>query len=192
MVKKVRAITGRWDPNFDTEGNYTAFLEFEDGTLATMILNCYGFFDMKELTWGIGEGGTVEIVGPVRRRFNGPVEPAVKYSLPLDAEEGHKQIGERRQPFFGLTLVSCERGDIRQSQDGLYIYTEKGREEFLLPREDGRGPELFELQKSINENRQPFPDGLWGRATMEVALAILRSPKERKEIQLHHQVSYPV
>ena len=29
------------------------------------------------------------------------------------------------QPHFGLTLVSCERGDIRQSPDGLLVYSEQ-------------------------------------------------------------------
>src|SRR5437867_7972119 len=38
MVKNVRAIAGRWHPAFpDAEGDYTAFLEFEDGTAATMV-----------------------------------------------------------------------------------------------------------------------------------------------------------
>src|SRR5581483_1217274 len=57
MVKSVRAITGRWDPNFNTEGNYSAFLEFEDGTPCLMSLNGYAHFNVTELTWGIGEGG---------------------------------------------------------------------------------------------------------------------------------------
>src|SRR5437016_5297869 len=57
MVKTVRAISGRWNPHFDTEGNYSAFLEFEDGTPALMSMNGYAHFNVVELTWGIGEGG---------------------------------------------------------------------------------------------------------------------------------------
>ena len=57
MVKSVRAITGRNDKNFNTEGDFTAFLEFENGCAATAVFNGYGFFDAAELTWGIGEGG---------------------------------------------------------------------------------------------------------------------------------------
>lgn len=34
-------------------------------------------------------------------------------------------------------------------------------------------------------------DGLWGKATTEVCLAILQSAKENKEIQLAHQVPPP-
>src|SRR5437588_9208035 len=57
MVKSVRGSVGRWNPNFNTEGNFCAFLEFEDGTTATTSLQGYDFFNVTELTWGIGEGG---------------------------------------------------------------------------------------------------------------------------------------
>ncbi|MBA2690087.1 MAG: Gfo/Idh/MocA family oxidoreductase, partial [Burkholderiales bacterium] len=50
QVKSVRAKTGRADKNFATEGDYTAFLEFEDGTPATMVFNAYGYFNIAELT----------------------------------------------------------------------------------------------------------------------------------------------
>ena len=58
MVRSLRAIAGRWNPSFPrAEGDYTAFLEFENGAAATMAFNGYGYFDITELTWGIGEGG---------------------------------------------------------------------------------------------------------------------------------------
>ena len=42
--------------------------------------------------------------------------------------------GDRpHQPFFGFTLVSCEKGDIRQSPNGLTIYGDSGKEEIPLP-----------------------------------------------------------
>ena len=60
MVKSLRANVGRWDPNFPLgEGNFTAFLEFEGGAIATMAFNGYGYFNITELTWGINEGGGV-------------------------------------------------------------------------------------------------------------------------------------
>ena len=46
MVKSVRGNTGRWSADFDTEGNYSAFLEFEDGTPAQVSNNGYGYFDI--------------------------------------------------------------------------------------------------------------------------------------------------
>ena len=50
-----------------TQGNYTAFLEFTDGTPATLVFNGYGGFGMTELTWGIGEGGYQARDDPLKR-----------------------------------------------------------------------------------------------------------------------------
>lgn len=199
MVKTVRAITGRWDPNFNTEGNYSAFLEFEDGTPAMMSMNGYAHFDIMELTWGIGEGGQqtpVEELYQPTERLTKAYEPEAKYALPEYTEQGYEQRqrggGERHQPFYGLTVVSCERGDIRQSPDGLYLYTDEGRTEIGCDTDTGHASELAELEEAVRLNRPSFPDARWGMATLEVILAILESSKKGAEVRLSHQVPYPL
>jgi phthalate 4,5-cis-dihydrodiol dehydrogenase len=188
VVKSVRAITGRWHPSFDTEGNYTAFLEFEDGTPATLVFNGYGGFDITELTWGIGEGGYATSKRSTQESAaGGPVDASKKYAAPVRAEMRQRE-GGRKQPFFGLTLVSCERGDLRQSPDGLYLYTQEDREELRCPPFLDRGGELLRLYEAVVRNQHVFTDGKWGKATLEVALAILQSSKEGRAISLSHQV----
>jgi phthalate 4,5-cis-dihydrodiol dehydrogenase len=188
MVKSVRGATGRWNPYFDTEGDFTAFLQFGDGTPATLVFNGYGYFAMTELTWDIGEGGEQVSARYKKREWpKGPVDPADRYAMPLRSETRQRQ-GERRQPFYGLTLVSCEKGDIRQSPEGLYIYTEEGCEEVPCPPDLGRGTELIKLDQAVTEDRSLFPDGRWGKATLEVLLALLQSSSERREVYLSHQV----
>jgi phthalate 4,5-cis-dihydrodiol dehydrogenase len=192
-VKSVRAITGRADPNFSTEGDYTAFLEFEDGAAATLVFNGYGFFDAAELTWGIGEGGKrlveAEVYAP-KPRLKGAVDQDFKYANPRSTEEraGRERSG---QSFFGLTIVACERGAIRQSPQGLFIYSEDGREEIACPPDAGRAAELDELSQAVAQDRPVFPDGRWGMASLEVCLAMLQSSHERREIALSHQVASP-
>ena len=191
MVKSVRGSVGRWNPDFDTEGNFTVLLEFEDGTPATLVFNGYGYFDITELTWDIGEGGgIVSERYKKKERPKGPVDAAVRYAMPLRAET-RKRDGDRKQPFYGLTLVSCERGDMRQSPDGLYLYTEEGREEILCDAHLDRGQELVKLRDAVSRDTPVFPDGRWGRASLEVALAVLQSARERREIQLCCQVPVP-
>jgi phthalate 4,5-cis-dihydrodiol dehydrogenase len=192
LVKSVRASAGRWDANFDCEIGYTAFLEFADGTPATMTINGYGYFDITELTWDIGEGGTKVARSPSRlKRHRGPVDATTKYSGPVHWGASDSLDGKRYQPFYGLTIVSCERGDIRQSPDGLYVYTIDGVKEVPCAPSRGRGAELIELHEAITQDRPVFPDGRWGKATLEVVLAILKSSKEKREIALSHQVAYP-
>jgi phthalate 4,5-cis-dihydrodiol dehydrogenase len=196
MVKTVRGVTGRADRNFDTEGHFSALLEFDHGAVAALTFNGYGYFDVTELTWDIGESGHKQTGGrkfPRKPRLTGPADPTGK----SQGAEARKVTGaeaeaeKRRQPFFGLTVVTCERGAIRQSPDGLYVYTEDGREEVLCPPGSGRDSELSELADALATGRPGFPDGRWGKATLEVCLAIMASSKDGRVRRLHHQVSAP-
>jgi phthalate 4,5-cis-dihydrodiol dehydrogenase len=188
-VRSVRAIAGRWDPHFDTEGDFTAFLEFEDGTAATMVFNGYGYFDITELTWGIGESGGLPRPEKRAGRLTAPVEAERKYAIAAHAERREEKPF---QPFFGLTLVSCERGVIRQSPRGLLLYFDRGCEEVVCEKGIGRAAELEELLRAVREGRDPFPDGRWGKATLEVCLAILESSRTKREVFLSHQVACPI
>jgi phthalate 4,5-cis-dihydrodiol dehydrogenase len=187
-VRSVRATTGKWHPRFDTEGNFTALLEFEDGTPATLVFNGYGFFDTSDLTWGIGEGG-YQASRPENHQADPqtPVEESLRYSMPLRAET-RRRVGERKQPIYGLTLVSCERGDMRQSPDGVYLYTRDGCREIPCPAFLDRAEALLKLVEAVAEHRPVATDGRWGKATLEVLLAILQSSREGREITLAHQV----
>src|SRR5205823_6002266 len=96
----------------------------------------------------------------------------------------------RHQHFFGLTLVSCDRGDLRQSPDGLYLYGEQGKQEIAVTGEpSGIHTLVDEFSEAIVSGRAPAHDGRWGAATVEVCLAILQSARERREITLSHQVA---
>ena len=109
-----------------------------------------------------------------------------------EGEFSHVWSGERKQPFFGFTLVSCEKGDIRQTPDGLFIYGENEKREITLPPGSrGREAEVEELYDTVAHGRPVFHDGRWGEATLEVCLAMLESAKERKETFLSHQVPSP-
>ena len=95
----------------------------------------------------------------------------------------------RHQPFFGLTVVTCEKGEIRQSKDGLYVYDDHGRREVPVERgARGREAEVREFHDAILHDRRPFHDGRWGEATLEVCLGVLQSARERREVYMSHQV----
>ena len=192
MAKTVRGVTGRADPHFDTEGHFSALITFENGACATLGFNGYGYFDIVELTWNIGEGGG-SVPDPRTRkpkpRVPGSLTAEAKYHWARTAGPAYDSgEGPRRMPFFGLTIVACERGHIRQSPDGLFVYTENGCEEIVVRHNAGREAELVELVAAIEERRPAFPDAAWGRATLEVCLGILQSSREGREITLAKQV----
>jgi phthalate 4,5-cis-dihydrodiol dehydrogenase len=203
IVRSVRAMTGIWDKARGHEGSYTCYLEFEDGTPATLVYSGYGFFDTAELFSWVGEGGQYrepETNLKVRRRLREVRSPeeeeqlkeGMRFGGQREGEYSHLFSGERKQPFFGFTLVSCEHGDIRQTPDGLFIYGEDEKREIALPTGSrGREAEIEELYNAVVHHRPVFHDGRWGEATLEVCLAMLESAKERKEIFLSHQVPSP-
>lgn len=189
LVRSVRAVVGRWDRDRPTEGAYTAFLEFEDGAAASLAFNGYDHFRTTELGFPIGEGGN-----EVQHDGYGEARLALAASrsneLALKKVRRSRASGQRHQAFYGLTVVSCERGDMRQSPDGLLVYGDAGQREELLPSVTGRDIMLDELYRAATENVPPSHDGRWGLATLEVQLAVLQSASERREIPLSHQVAY--
>lgn len=203
LVRSVRAMTGIWDKARGHEGSYTCYLEFLDGTPATLVYSGYGFFDTAELFSWVGEGGQYRDPKTnlnVRRRLREihsteeeeQLKEAMRFGGKREGEYSHVWQGERKQPFFGFTLVSCERGDLRQKPEGLYIYGESGHREIKLPAGSrGREAEVEELYNAVVNKRPVFHDGRWGAATLEVCLAILESAEKRREVFLSHQVPSP-
>jgi phthalate 4,5-cis-dihydrodiol dehydrogenase len=194
LVKSVKAVAGRWDPKNAAEGNYSAFLEFENHTAATLVYNGYGYFDDAELTHAANAEGNKLGAGQKLRKAaqEGLLTKEDSRSGLAFQIEGRNEGSGAGQPFFGLTLVSCEKGDLRQSRDGIFIYGENGVGEVPCP--EWKGPlavELEEFRKAVAADSAAPHDGRWGKATLEVCLAILQSSQERREIQLSHQVPSP-
>ena len=203
MVRSVRAMTGVWDKAREWEGSYTCYLEFEDGTPATLIYSGYGFFDTAELFSWTGEGGqyrdpktNLDVRARLREVRTAEEEEQLKEGMRFggqrEGEYSHVWSGERKQPFFGFTMVSCDKGDIRQTPVGLLVYGETVQREIALPAGSrGREAEIEELYNAVVHDRPVFHDGRWGTATLEVCLAMLDSAAQRKEIYLSHQIASP-
>jgi phthalate 4,5-cis-dihydrodiol dehydrogenase len=200
MVRSVRAMTGVWDPRRKVEGAWCAYVEFEDGVPATLVYNGYGHFDTAEFFWWIGEGGTPrdpELNLKTRKALAESsdevlLKESMRYAGSNEGRGAHRDPGERHQPFFGLTVVSCEHGDIRQSPDGLLIYGDDRKYEVPVPiQAAGRAAELEELYDAVVKDRPVFHDGRWGMATLEVVLGIMQSARERREIMMQHQIPTP-
>ncbi len=196
LVRSVRAMTGRWDESRPTEGSHAVFLEFEDGTAGTAVYNGYDHFHTTELTFGIGEGGplvTSDVYARSRKMVREAGDPEAETALKVAAGYGGDRMKnyaeeEPHLPFFGLTIVSCERGDIRQSPEGLLVYGEEEREEIPLDKEfTGRDALIAELYDAVVSDEQPLHDGRWGQANLEVCMAVLESARQRKEIFLSLQ-----
>jgi phthalate 4,5-cis-dihydrodiol dehydrogenase len=193
LVKSVRAQANVLDPSRPTEAGCVAFLQFENGVAASLVYGGYDFFDSDEWHFGIGERGAPKPLshGASRRALAQAKEEA-GLRTKTQAYGASKQDMPPNQPHFGLTIVTCAGGEMRASKDGVLVYGRDGLREVPLARGagmPGRQEVLDDMRAAISGARRPVHDGRWGKATVEVALAILRSSREGREIALEHQVA---
>jgi phthalate 4,5-cis-dihydrodiol dehydrogenase len=193
LAKSVRAQTNVLDPARPTEAGCVAFLQFEDGAAASMVYGGYDYFDSDEWHFGVAESGARKTIahGAARIALAQAKEEAGLRTKSL--AYGVNQAGiPPHQPHFGLTIVTCAHGEMRGSADGVIVYGRDGVREVPLPRGSGmpgRQEVLDDMVAAIRSGKKPVHDARWGKATVEVALAILRSSRESREIALEHQVA---
>ncbi len=191
MAKSVRANTFDWDPARRAIGAHVAHLDFIDGAAATAVYNGYGNFSSMDLCFDVSEWGYMQPPAsrPVTRR------PAV--GATAEDELRAKQLRAKTaipgaapyQPFFGLTLVSCERGEIRQSPNGLFVGSSEGQREIVLPSDQSpRDLVMAEFHDAIAGRAPALHDGRWGRANLEVCEGAIASSAQGEAIALRYQV----
>jgi phthalate 4,5-cis-dihydrodiol dehydrogenase len=192
-VRSVRANTQVLDPARPTEGGCVAWLEFEDGAAASLVYSGYDFFDSDEWHGGIGERGAPKPLshGASRRSLASAKGDETRLRTETFAYGSKPPPMPEHQPHFGLLLVTCERGEFRPYADGVILYDHNGAREIPIPKGagmPGRREVLDDMAAAIRTGTPPLHDGRWGKATLEVALALLRSAREGREITLEHQV----
>ncbi|WP_233146062.1 Gfo/Idh/MocA family protein [Pigmentiphaga sp. NML080357] len=189
-VRSVRARAFDADPARPVTGAHAIYLDFEDGPVATAIYNGYAGMPSAELCFGIGEWG--HPAGMPARRNAPQVSPEGVLRAKRERARGAIPAAAPNQPFFGLTVVHCERGDIRQSPQGLYIYAEGQRREIVLRNDlSPRDLAVAEFHDAIRGIAPPLHDGRWGLANLETCAAALESSATRREIFLKHQIAAP-
>jgi phthalate 4,5-cis-dihydrodiol dehydrogenase len=197
-LRALRAQTDAWDPVRPIEGAYSALLEFDDGTFASLTYSGYAHFDTDEFCDGIGEMGVPTNgadYGMARRRLaamgSSDEETRIKAARGFGGtDEPSSASPAPHHQHFGLVIASCERADLRPTPDGVTIYADfERRHEPLPPPIVPRREVIDELYDAVVERRRPIHDGEWGLATLEASLALLQAARERREIVLQHQVA---
>jgi len=192
LARTVRAKTFSFDASRDTIGAHVAFVDFAGGAAGSAVYNGYGHLPSSDLTFHIGEWGF-----PVARDGTRSLAKP-----PASAEEEVKAKARRARnaipaeaphpPMFGLTVLACEGGDLRQTPKGLAIHTHQGVQEMEISTTRSPRDVLFdELERAIDGTRAPLHGGRWALATLELSLAAMESSRESREIVLEHQVEVP-
>ena len=193
-VTRVRAATGAWDPERPTEGAYTALMWFANGAFASLTYSGYGHFDSDQWVGWTGELGHPKDPvshGVARRRLKQVSGPAQEARLKNESTYG----GPSYKPsvadapawyqHFGPIVVSCDVADLRPVPDGVWVHGNDTSSHIALPQPAvPRSEVIDELYEALRDGVAPLHDGVWARSTLEVCLAVLRSVRENRDIEI--------
>jgi phthalate 4,5-cis-dihydrodiol dehydrogenase len=194
----VYARTGVWDDKRKTEGAYTALLDFDNGVVANITYNGYGFFDSDVLMNNVGELGKIKSAGTHQKTRSILLSGDEQHEAQKKAERNYggpsyknmSHIPPDGFQHFGPIIVSCDLADLRLTPYGLEIHDGNGiHQHDVFAHQIPRREVIDELWSVARRGSQPQHGGEWSMATLEVCLAILESAKTRSAIIPVHQVS---
>ncbi|MYF86108.1 MAG: Gfo/Idh/MocA family oxidoreductase [Rhodospirillaceae bacterium] len=194
LATRVSAFTGAWDPARPAEGAYSALLAFEGGAFASLTYSGYGRFDSDKWMGWVGELGhekDPDDYGRARRALADAPTPDAESALKRARTFGSADIrpAAPHHEHFGPVIVCCERGDIRLTPDGIWVYADERRFEPASRHADPRTPVLDALVAAVRDGIEPAQTGRWGLASLEVCHAILQSARSGAPVKLTRQVA---
>ncbi len=187
-IVSVKGSTNILDPARPADGCSMVYLQFETGTTASLIYSGYDFFDSDEFHYWIAEGGTLKQANHGITRHTAMTRPS-EDSSHQDLGFGGRELPTEQpfMPHFGVSIVTCERGDLRLSPKGITLYGVNGREDITVERGEGRpgqGDALDALWRTVREGEPTLHDARWGKATVEALVALQKSAKSGREVFL--------
>lgn len=211
LVRSVRGSAQVWDPARRVPGAHSAYFEFESGAACTCVYSGHDHYGTRELVYGFeaGELADPQSYAEARRELQSHGN-SVEWET--EAARGERYGGNRRREvepgqssqrgeapgggagwiLGGPLVVSYDHADVKLSPGGLMVYADDRQWEIpMVMREDGRDFRLNAFHDAIVTGRPLQCDGAWGRATVEVLLAIEQSGRERREVLLQRQTAYP-
>ncbi|MCY4393641.1 MAG: Gfo/Idh/MocA family oxidoreductase [Rhodospirillaceae bacterium] len=194
LANQVTALSGNWDPDRPAEGAYSALLAFAGGAFASLTYSGYGRFDSDEWMGWTGELGhekDPDDYGRARRALAAAPTPEAEAGLKRARTFGAAEVSPAapHHEHFGPVIACCERGDIRLTPDGIWVYGDERRFEPAPQTADPRTPVLDALVAAVRDGIEPVQTGRWGLASLEVCHAILQSARSGAPVPLTRQVA---
>jgi hypothetical protein len=98
-----------------------------------------------------------------------------------------------KQPHFGFFIATFEKADVRATPDGLAVFAMEGCKDIDLGNPSnmpGHRNVLDALWNAVRNGQPCAQNAQWGKATLEVVLAVLASAREQREIIMQYQMHH--
>ncbi|HUY06565.1 MAG TPA: Gfo/Idh/MocA family oxidoreductase [Acidimicrobiales bacterium] len=187
-VTFVSAVCGSWDKERPTEAAVAALLRFENGAVANIVYSGYAHLSNGALT-----GETKASPGKRESLRSQLINLTPEQETSAKAKSGY--IDRRQQitgPLakateherFGVLVAGFEGADVVTSPGGLTIYGDGFIEQIEVPFGSGGGRRatVFDELHAAVTGATVIHDGRWGRSTLSVCLAALKSSVSGREI----------
>ncbi|WP_339822761.1 Gfo/Idh/MocA family oxidoreductase [uncultured Parasphingorhabdus sp.] len=182
-VTSVSAWTGGWDARA-TEGAFTALLNFENGAVANLTYSGYAHYDSDAVAGWIGELGQIkdpEAHGRARATLQAVDEQKAKAARTFAAR--HETPAPKHHQRFGSLIISCEKADLELTSQGVNIHSNTGMRSVAAPLPVAQRTNVADaFARAILDEETPLFDGSWGRDSLTVCQAILRSASEGRSV----------
>ncbi len=187
-ARSVRAHLLALDPARPTEALGSAMIFFDNGAAATLTYSGHDQFDADELHGWVAESGALKSPahGAARRALASVTAEATarteRFAYGATANPARAHL-----PHFGMLIATCAHADLRATPDGVAVYDATGvtqHDAERRPGVPGRAEVLDDLVAALRQGVAPLQDARWGMATLRVALAMLTSARERREVVL--------
>ena len=183
-VQTVKAKVFNTDPLRNTIGAHSIYLDFENGAAATAIYNGYAGLSSMDWTQNVSEWGFAQSAETRPWKRRPMLQASAEQELLAKQERAKTAIPGQAplQPHFGLTMVSCALGDMRQTPEGLLLATASGEREIKLSsRQSPRDLVLVELAQAWRGGALNGHDGRWGYENLRVCEAAIASAQSGRE-----------
>lgn len=164
------------DPTRRVPGVHMATLEFRSGAVASICYSGYGGFDSAGWYGWVGEDGRPRDPGTHARTHGVHLDRAGRREAE-EAGRDMRRVGLARLPVterprsletFGITVVSCEKGDLRPVPSGVAVYSGEGEKILHLESRSGRELMLDEIWSALHHGRAPLIDARWAVETVRL------------------------
>ncbi len=189
-IARVRAFTGDWDARRSTEGAYSALLWFGCGATATLTYSGYGTFNSDvwcdEIT-ELGGASVPDAFAKTHVRFaqNQSDEEAAKNARGFVGNAAQTPNGPIAHEHFGPLIISCERGALRVTPKGIWVYSEAGAKFKPIAAPPIARQEVIDELASVLRNKTPARyDGRWSAQTVAACVALLKSANTDADVTL--------